>query len=141
TSGPSSRPMNPYPFELLNHFTVPCTSCLLRTVTPGGGNEQTPPRARIARSLSKRDSESIGSRTYMFKNSHISLSKIGLNFTRPAYAFHKLNNIESPQWILRHAFYRYESSVSVHSTGTPAPQSFHPLPAAPFPPSTPPPAK
>ena len=25
--------MNPYPFELLNHFTVPCTSCLLWQVT------------------------------------------------------------------------------------------------------------
>src|SRR5208283_2080227 len=32
--------MNPYPFELLNHFTVPCTSCLLWTVTPGGGLQQ-----------------------------------------------------------------------------------------------------
>ena len=35
--------MNPYPFELVNHFTVPCTSCLLWQVTSSfyswGGSE------------------------------------------------------------------------------------------------------
>ncbi len=76
----------------------------------------------------------------MFKNHHISLLKIGLNVPSSPISCHKSNNIRSPQSILHPAVSFYESSVSVHSTCMPAPQSFHPLPAALFPPSILPPA-
>src|SRR5271157_354287 len=133
--------MNPYPFELLNHFTVPCTSCLLWTVTPGGGIQQDAAMSTNCAECIKMELGVNRSENLVVQKSPYFPIENRFNSTAAAYASHKSGNKGSRQSISHPAIYLYESSVSVHSTGTPAPLSFHPLPAELFPPSILPPAK
>ncbi len=69
--------MKPYPLELLNHFTVPCTSIALLnrdfeiSLRSAGGITLTLLKIRIARSVPESRAQSIGQSSFLLEKSKL----------------------------------------------------------------------
>src|SRR5229473_6391454 len=131
--------MKPYPFELLNHFTVPRTSLALLNGDieiwhPGAGPiTLTPLKIRLARSVPETKFESIEHSSFI---ANISLPKSGykndsVNFSGFCVSAGREtgNKKEFRRWIWRRAVSRPGSSLPV-ACGCRLGRLFsHPLPA------------